>query len=465
MKDLAILFAGIAVVGMFTRIEPISGWWRALRNEHYLMAFVVPLLVLFGWPLEGVSAFRDGDQLGWQRVARMVFFGLIATHFVLKDLARQRTAVPPYSFFSVFGAYTLLCALSAFWSRESLQSLWKAIELVVVLMVTIELYQSRKNPVDRAASIAGSLMFLTFALCLMSIIGAVLAPERAWRDWGLEGLGVRSMGGAIPMINPNMLGQLGGMVAMVGILRFLLRPRRPTLGDLIVPAVGVVTLFLAYSRTSLIACLIIFVLTAVSMRRSSWLVVLAVFGVIIGTFFLEELIVYLVRGQTAEQFATLTGRLVMWDAALSAFWERPLFGHGFFVGHKYVEVASTGKLLATADSTYVETLVNLGFAGLTLISLFAIMTSLQAWRSLSHSRYSPVHLQEIAMVFFVVIAFTMIRSVTASSFQVLHYNLVFLLIALIGLAFLDRSFPRSCARRPNIVASEGFDSQVNSRLC
>mgnify|MGYP001319994059 FL=1 len=442
MNNLVILVAGIVAVALATRMEPLRGWWRAMLSERYLLAFVVPLSVLLGWPLETFDAFREGDQLGWQRIGRMVLFGLAAAHFLFKGLARRRTTAPPLTSFAVFSAYAVLCALSAFWSAEPLQTLWKAIELLVMLMVATELYQDRRSPADRAAGIAASLMLLSFALCLMSLAGAVLAPERAWRDWGLEGLGVRSMGGVVPMVNPNMLGQLGGIVAMVGIIRFLLGSGLRTVGDYLVPAVGMATLLLAYSRTSIIACVVIYLLVTVILRRTRWLLFLVLTGAVAATLFAEQFTTYLLRGQSTEQLQSLSGRMQMWESALNVFWERPLLGHGFFVGHKSVEWGSSGILLATVDSTYVETLVNLGIVGFALVVSFAILVGLQSWRGLRGCHLAPANLHEVGMIFFVVIAFAIIRSLTASSFQVLHYNLIFVLFSLIGLSLLAQGLAR-----------------------
>ena len=38
---------------------------------------------------------------------------------------------------------------------------------------------------------------------------------------------------------------------------------------------------------------------------------------------------YLFRGQSAEEFATLTGRLELWEAMSVAFWQRPVLGYGY----------------------------------------------------------------------------------------------------------------------------------------
>ncbi|MEF8698646.1 MAG: O-antigen ligase family protein [Candidatus Accumulibacter sp. UW20] len=448
MNNLVVLVAGIVAVALATRMEPIRGWWRAMLGERYLLAFVVPLFVLLGWPLETFDPFREGDQLGWQRIGRMLLFGLAAAHFLLKGLARGRTTVPPLTSFSVFSSYAVLCAVSTFWSAEPLQTLWKAIELMVVLMVATELYQDRRSPADRAAGIAASLLLLSFALCLMSLVGAMLAPERAWRDWGLEGLGVRSMGGVVPMVNPNMLGQLGGIVAMVGIFRLLLGSGRRSVGDFLVPAVGMATLFLAYSRTSILACVLIYFLATIRLRRTRWLLFLTLPGAVAVTLFAEQLTTYLARGQSAEQLHSLTGRMQMWESALNVFWERPLLGHGFFVGHKSVEWGSSGKLLATVDSTYIETLVNVGIVGFVLVLSFAVLAGLQSWRGLRACRLAPANFNEVGMIFFVLVVFALIRSLTASSFQVLHYNLIFVLFSLVGLSLLARGLSRERTVNP-----------------
>lgn len=439
MNNSIILLAGLLALALMTTIKPINKWWHSLLREQYLFLFVFPISILFGWPFESLATFREGQELGWQRYLRIILFATFVAFFILNIKKNRNLAIPASPIFLTFSFYAGFCALSTFWSPEPMQTLWKSAELFIVLMVAIQLYQAREYRVERAVAIADTLMFFAFSLCVMSIVGGVLAPERAWLDWGMDGLGVRSMGGVVPSINANMLGQLGGIVALVGINRLIVNQNAMSWSSLIIPLIGVTTLLLAYSRTSLIAFILILVITLLVLKKNRWIVRIIFISGIVGFLFVDFFMTYLARGQDAEQFASLSGRTQMWEAALIVFTEKPIIGHGFFVGHKFVAL-SNGQFLATVDNTYIETLVNVGVIGCFLIILFAAMSMVYAVRMLSRSRKKSPAIREASLVFFTIIIFTIVRSATASSFQVLHYNLIFLLFSLVGFSLVGKNF-------------------------
>ena len=130
---------------------------------------------------------------------------------------------------------------------------------------------------------------------------------------------------------------------------------------------------------------------------------------------------------------------------MGGFYERPFLGHGFFVGHKDV-LDRAGEYSATMDSTYVEVLVDLGVVGFAVIISFAVLISLEGWLALRKARLGPTLLVEPAVVFFITIGFAVVRSLTAASFQVLHYNLFFVLLAMTGVALIRRCLGQASAK-------------------
>lgn len=434
MNSLTIFAFGALALATASALQPIRGWLKDLLSQRYLMIFIVPIMILFGWPRDNMEAFRDGDDLGILRVVRMVLFLGFFVLTLIAILPKQRLSVPRSGVLALFALYTLLAALSALYSMEPLQSLWKAFELIVIVMFAAVLYAQHKFRPWLVVGLTNALLYLAFSLCLMSLVGAVLAPELAWRDFGLTGLGVRSMSGVVPMLNPNMLGQLGGIVGLVGILR-LLTPGSRMMGDWLISAVGVLILFLAYSRTSLIAFAFLLFLLLILLRRQNILLLVLPIMFFLAPVFYDFIFDYFARGQNVEQLASFTGRTLMWEAALEAWWESPWLGHGFFVGHKYVEY---GKgFLATTDNTYVETLVNLGVAGLVLIVAFAMGVLRLALRVLKASRDRKSEMLPTAITLFIFVTFILMRSLTASSFQVLHHNLLFFTVAISALLIMD----------------------------
>lgn len=256
MSNLIIFVSGLALLASVSVFQPMRGWLSDLLSQRYMLLCILPIFVLFGWPIDDLESFRTGNDLGWQRVARIIlftgFFGLTA----ISILYRRSFIFPRSRVFVIFALYVLLATASTLYSPEPLQSLWKAFELLVLLMFAAGLYARHiYKPENNVVEVTNALLYLVFSLCLMSLAGGFLAPEIAWRDFGLAGLGVRSMSGVVPMINPNTLGQLGGIVALVGMFRLLISAgtRIGKAGDWFVLFVGLLTLLLAYSRTSLVA--------------------------------------------------------------------------------------------------------------------------------------------------------------------------------------------------------------------
>lgn len=426
------------VLTVLSRMQPIRGWLRDLLAERYLLAFVIPLFTLFGWPIENLEAFREGEELGWQRIARIALFGVFVVAFVWRTVRLGHFVVPRALTLRIFAVYAVVCGLSALYSPEPLQTLWKAIELIVLLMFALRLYDSSDDPMQRAARLANSLMYIAFSLCVFSLVGGALAPDVAWRDYGLGGIASRSMSGVAPVVNANMLGQLGGIVTVVALFEAMSAPKRLQRGYLIALAIGLLTLILAYARTSLIASALIAFALMIRFKRLGLLSVAILVAATLAAIFPDAIWRYLSRGQEADHFYSMSGRTNMWEFALKAFEARPLLGHGFFVGHKYVELGTSGRFLATADSTYVETLVNLGVVGFVLVVAFALSAGLQAMRVLRLSSASTRPKEPATVILFAFCAFILVRSLTASSFQVLHYNLVFLLVAIVALLLLER---------------------------
>jgi O-antigen ligase len=437
MSNFVILGAGFIVLAAASALHPIRGWAKDLLSQRYLLLFIVPVFVLLGWPIDNLEAYRGGSELGWQRAVRIALFTGVSGLLMVSTMCQRPFRIPRSGVFALFALYTLLAAFSSSYSAEPLQTGWKVFELFVVLFFALVLYARQESRPEKVISLTNGLLYLAFALCLMSVIGGAISPERAWTGFGLAGLGTRSMAGVVPAINANMLGQLGGIVALVGISRLLTTTMPVRLGDWLVPLVGVVTLVLAYSRTSLITFALFFVVLIILLRRVTLMLFMVPALFISIAIFPGIIMEYLARGQDAQQFASMSGRIYMWEAALEAWRQSPLLGHGFFVGHKHVEL-DNGRFLATVDSTYLETLVNLGIVGFLLILAFGIGTFRLAWRVLAQCRKVSLDMVPTVSTLFIFVAFIVVRSFTASSFQVLHYNLLFLMVALVGLHIVER---------------------------
>jgi O-antigen ligase len=149
------------------------------------------------------------------------------------------------------------------------------------------------------------------------------------------------------------------------------------------------TVFIAQSRS----CLIVTSIIALPVLWAMYKKHLVLFGLIVAGFvaaFLpysdsiskapDAVMSYIMRGQSAEDAYTVSGRTEVWDIAVKAFWEAPLFGHGYYsmtsTGTMYVWGAERWQ---TAHNTYLHVLTGTGVMGYALL-IWALLYILQpAW--------------------------------------------------------------------------------------
>jgi O-antigen ligase len=153
-------------------------------------------------------------------------------------------------------------------------------------------------------------------------------------------------------------------------------------GLALIAALGVV-LIATKSRGPLFsgvgAFAILAVLTRYSGRRRAVVLIgVAGLALVLAGFGTELLDTVVRRGQTTDQFLSLTGRDEIIRASVEFFWERPLFGHGYFSGRSaFLEVAWGA---GDAHSAIAEILVSTGLMGIIGYSWFFAVTGRQLAR-------------------------------------------------------------------------------------
>ena len=285
------------------------------------------------------------------RIARISFFIGIFFHLLVEFAIKpSRILLPRSPVLLLFLVYIIYATFSVFYSVDPIQSLWKSFELLVVLLFVTRLWDTFKNskrvkPKVAAKQLANSLTYIIFGISVLSIVGGILVPDRAWRSIGTYGLMINSMNGVVPSINANNLGQMGGTLAFIGISRLMLSRTKAITGDWMLIGVGLFTLLLAYSRTSLITFLVFLFLLLIMAGRKIFItpILILYLG---GSYFLSDRILqYLHRGQSFEQFKSLSGRVYTWERAIEFWKENPWLGHGFYAGHKKLSLTFPGNFL------------------------------------------------------------------------------------------------------------------------
>jgi O-antigen ligase len=177
---------------------------------------------------------------------------------------------------------------------------------------------------------------------------------------------------AAPFAHPNTLSAHGAIVAVFCLAAFLSGrlPRRLTA---VVGISGIGALILASGRQGVVILLVGTAVVLWALRRSFFLLLLGPVTAWTGFVYRDTLFSSLARNRP-DTFATLSGRLYWWEAAITAWVEHPWTGWGYAAGGRFVALASIGSgRVSNVHSGYVETLVGVGILGIAGLAYALIM--------------------------------------------------------------------------------------------
>jgi O-antigen ligase len=101
-----------------------------------------------------------------------------------------------------------------------------------------------------------------------------------------------------------------------------------------------------------------------------------------GSLFSSEIVTRLQGHQASSSFVTLSGRTVVWTAAVRQFEKYPLLGVGGGVGGKMV-ISHIGNMyleeMSSLHNGFLEVLTGLGIIGFVLGSALLVVASFRAW--------------------------------------------------------------------------------------
>lgn len=306
------------------------------------------------------------------------------------------TLVAPYKgekrtpgFVEVFLALFLAIATaSTFWSYNPMATAFKCVPLIFAYLCVMRLAKLYSTPAAAVAGVVG----VSHILMLSTLVQWIVIPDKAYTaDVGDV---IPRLGSLYPAISPNLLGVVA-LVALTGAF-MQVGPKithHPAVA-LVLGASYAVMLFASRSRIATAVALIIVLIAAlVSMHKTQlraaagWFIgAAAIFVAFIAALqatIVDDFTEFLVRGQDAHAITSLTGRTVIWDSALAIWSENPAVGYGYYSGHRLFlpTVNPIFRQYSNLDSTWIETLVNLGYLGLVPLALFALAAMIRVART------------------------------------------------------------------------------------
>lgn len=394
-SGIALVLAVLSIIGLglMLQVDRLIGRWVALAVVPAMGLGVALSSLLSGRNLKyahtNIEALAIGGATpGGATLLRLVTLAVVATCAAtvlsrLFDKRVSRTRLPGQMLMNAFLAYYICNALlnAVFGTEPSFthNTLYLPIAMAAVFMW-------RDQPIApflRAAK--WTLALLMVASLAAALIVPDLALQPAYKSW-LPGLDIRLWGAGS---NPNSLGPL----ALLLMLLDLMVPSRRWPARVLVFALGATVLLLAQSKTAWAAALLVLPIVlwyrvgrapAGGMRIGFALgliavLVLAAAAVAVG----DPARVWdkLASGQVGTDVSTLTGRLQVWDAAINAWQDNPVFGYGPAAWGPAHRAAIGVPFAFSAHNQFLQSLSAAGTLGLISLMLYVVALAIGCWRA------------------------------------------------------------------------------------
>lgn len=313
------------------------------------------------------------------------------------------------------------CILSLPFSLYPLLTAFKSFEILVILLIVLAAIDSVDS--KPSAFLDFNIIFITFIICVILIEG-ILFPGLAWRSLrGSTPILNYMLAGVFPVINPNTVGLLGGLLATFAYPRLLMAQNKVWINRALF-LIGLITLFFGYSRSAIFGFVVSFLVISVliwkyvslNLKAVTVAVLLLIFSSLLfipSKFTLIE--THLKRGQDVENIAEIAAsRPNIWYSTWLHY-SSSIFGDGYGAGFRYNDYTDWGH----AHNSIFELLANVGVFG---VIAWIVMVTRILWKlfqDIYTNNDKPV--LETYVVFSVMV-FLCVKSIAASVIVYLNYE-------------------------------------------
>lgn len=243
-------------------------------------------------------------------------------------------------------------------------------------------------------------------------------------------------------ITANSFGTIGALVVVWYLARLFERDREPVgrRSAAFWIVVGLASIIGAQYRTGYVALALALSLVLVLRARKTMMLTGVVAVVALGIWgpaVADQLQPYVLRGQTPQEAAELSGRLEWWSLAGPVWESSPYVGQGLQTATRFILADAGYDETSTIHSTWVEALIGTGLFGLTCLAMSLSAALYRAFRV----AVTPSG-RVVPLVLLVIIA---TRSVTGASIEDGGYQLMVFLTIAAGLVPLSRPSARRMA--------------------
>jgi O-antigen ligase len=358
--------------------------WRAALRMAGLPGYAL-LALLLGAMIQYADVTGVGGGPGHNSTASLVFVrGPLCVLALLLLLFQPRIArlrlMDARMLFLAFGALYLTSTL---WSVQRLETLGKATEILLATLCFLQVCRS-PNALQRVDALRQIILLTISLIALITVVGYLLRINAF--IYLRPGLFTRTTAQS-PFLSGNGLGYVSSALFLVVFAEW--HARRIRSAPAAHQMIFALALFsVASSRTSF-AILIASVLLVISRKFKVLAVCLATTLFVVIAVFRDRMLVFVQGQEASSDFATLSGRTVVWTAAMRQWHEHPWLGVGGGAGGKQV-IKHIGRYsleaLSSLHNGFMEILTGLGAVGITF-SVFILV--LVTWRTFRTWKYYP----------------------------------------------------------------------------
>ncbi len=431
VRVLAIGVGSILLIGLIASAAPAAlaksrTFAARLRWWHWLWFLVFVSGLTFRRGDRDIEAIREVPVdvwAGW----RIALMGMVAIVLLGRLASRTSDWVPALLRGLVAGIflYGLTSLISTLWSVYPMWTLYRSLEYLVDVALLAAIVVAVRN-VEEIKSLFDWTWLLSGLLLITVWLGVLLRPEAAVSTGvGLIGMQIH---GVLPSIASNGVGDLGAILLIVAITRLLVRNHRRSF-YWFVCLVALVTLILAQSRSPFTGALLGLLAVLILARRFGLLALVGIAAAALLLLTNAEAVVQraFLRGQDAQLFNSLSGRVDYWTFALPLLRENPLLGLGGYAAGRFAVLGPFGDPgNSSIHNAWLEILLGVGVIGF----LPFMATILGIWPNLLRpldTASTPCITRELrleAVGIFVLLCF---RSIFTVEF-IWHAPLLFLLV-------------------------------------
>lgn len=298
-------------------------------------------------------------------------------YFTARPLRRLAWGAPEL----ILVAFLCWAIVSTGWSVGPLPTALKAVTLAATYLNIRMLVGRYESPTEAMSGLAA----FVHTLLIWTAIQFLLWPSVVYGNFELYSDVVR-LSGKFPTTGSNLLALLAVFGLTLLVLHIGPRWTRTQFMTSVLALIYLGELLMTRTRSAtFLGAIVLLVAWVAACRRTPWAVALGSISAAAAGLWVvanqSTVLDFLIRGQSASELPTLTGRTITWNAAVE-YWQTSVWlGHGYFAGHRMGLRRYVSNPVSNLDNTWIETLVNLGIVGTVLLALFLTVGAARALRA------------------------------------------------------------------------------------